>query len=140
MGSLYILPLVARRGFDFLQSDHVLEGNIAKHQPPAKDEMFYRGIGAPGEVQTLMVAQSATIKVFSADSGDCLQDCLASHDEGSRWKPLGSCSYALCLSCNQIILQNRPQAPRLETCGRVFDEALPRALSRAVGRPPPSVA
>jgi muconolactone delta-isomerase len=76
-----------------------------------------RGVGALGGTQTL--------KVFSADSGDCLQDCLASHDDGSRGKPLGSCSYALCLSRNQIILQNWPQAPRWETCGHVFGGDLP---------------
>lgn len=31
-----------------------------------------------------------TLKVFLADSGDCLQDSLASRGDGSQWKPLGS--------------------------------------------------
>lgn len=34
--------------------------------------------------------EAQTLKVFPADSGDVLQDCLASHDDGSRGKPLGS--------------------------------------------------
>ncbi|MBU4225911.1 MAG: HAMP domain-containing histidine kinase [Chloroflexi bacterium] len=42
------------------------------------------GQGARFTVSLQVLSARETLKVFSADSGDCLQDCLASHDDGSR--------------------------------------------------------
>ena len=94
----------------------VLAGLCRVRAAEQKGAVICRGVGAPGGVQTL--------KVFLADSGNCLQDCLASHDDGSRGKPLGS------FHAIRLYYKIDRRLPDLETCGRVFG---------GVRRPLPSV-